>query len=230
MNIKLAKSIIVESLTNLEQRRGVLTLADVEAEVINNACLFYLKKQRDSTSYASSIEESFTGYLNSTQNLVPIIKAFIDVACQLFPDNYGEKEAAAAIVGIQQNVVWEGMWDYLRDYFESNHGRKIDNTETTTTIFYSNRHCRFVDNNMVSESEVERTININLIEDDEVIVAIAPTLSPKKAYLVATNDRVKTFKGYDPDYLFKVNFDEFEEVLRFTLEMPNRNLRIEYFE
>lgn len=230
METNLAKSILADSLTNLEQRRGGLTVADLEAEVINNACLYFLKQQKDSTAGATSIEDMFMGALNSTQNLIPIAKAFTDAACELFPDNYTAKEAIIAMNGIQQNVAWEGMWDFLRDYFESNHGRKIDNVESNTTIFYSNRHQRFENGIMVSESEVERTININFIEENEVVVGIAPSLSPKKAYLDSENGNTKQFKGYDPDYLFTIAFDEFEEVDKFVLEMPNRNLRIEYFE
>lgn len=230
MDINLAKSILADSLTNLEKRRGGLTVADLEAEVINNACLYFLKQQKESTSGASSIEEMFMGALNSTQNLLPIAKAFTDAARQLFPDNYTERNSIIAITGIQQNVAWEGMWDFLRDYFEANHGRKIDNVETNTSIFYSNRHQRFEHNSMVSESVVERTININFVEENDVIVGIAPSLSPKKAYLVSGNEKTKQYKGYDPDYLFTINFDEYEEVCKFTLEMPNRGLRIEYFE
>ena len=225
-----AKRILASSISNLHARRGQLTNSDLEAEIINNACLYYLKQQKDSTAAAKSIEEMFMGVLNTTQNLLPVSKAFTDAACELFPDYYTAKEAIIAMNGIQQNVAWEGMWDFLRDYFESNHGYKIDNVESNTTIFYSNRHQRFENEIMVSESEVERTININFIEENEVVVGIAPSLSPKKAYLTSENGNTKQFKGYDPDYLFTIAFDEFEEVDKFILEMPNRNLRIEYFE
>lgn len=225
-----AKRILSSSISNLHSRRGQLTNADLETEVINNACLVFLKNQKNATKDANSIEDMFKGILDSTLDIMPTAKAFTDAACELFPDYYSEKEAVSALMGIQQNVAWEGMWDFLRDYFEANHGRKIDNIETNATIFYSNKHQRFENGIMASESEVERTININFIEENEVVVGIAPSLSPKKAYLTSKNGNTKQFKGYDPDYLFTIAFDEFEEVDKFILEMPNRNLRIEYFE
>ena len=137
----------------------------------------------------------------------------------------------SALMGIQQNVLWDGMWEFLRDYFQKNHGIQIDDVETEPAIFYSNKHKRYENNSLVSESEVERTINLNFIDNKEVLViGIAPSLSPKKSYKVERNGNSVKYKGDDPDYLFTVTYDDFDEVEQFVLEMPNRGLKIVYFE
>lgn len=211
MNKETAKQVLAQSITNLQNRRGQITMADVEAEVINNACLNILKNK-------------------DTQNAIIYAQIFTESAQELIPQ-YSEKEAMSALMGIQQNVLWDGMWDFLRDYFQKNHGIQIDEVETEPAIFYSNKHKRYENNSLVSESEVERTINLNFIDNKEVLViGIAPSLSPKKSYKLEHNGNSVKYKGDDPDYLFAVTYDDFDEVEQFTLEMPNRGLKIVYFE
>lgn len=226
-----AKQILGQSISNLHQRRGSLNSNDLEAEVINNACLYILKNQKDKMREGNTIEAMFTGALNATQDSLPIAKAFTDGAMELFPEHYSIKEATVATMGIQQNVSWGGMWDFLRDYFQKNHGIQIDEVEAEPIIFYSNKHKRYENNSLVSESEVERTINLNFVNNKEVlIVGIAPSLSPKKSYKLENNGNRVTYKGEDPDYLFTITYDDFDEVEQFTLEMPKRGLKIVYFE
>lgn len=211
MNKESAKQVLAQSITNLQNRRGQITMADVEAEVINNACLNILKNK-------------------DTQNAIIYAQIFTESAQELIPQ-YSERESMSALMGIQQNVLWDGMWDFLRDYFQKNHGIQIDDVETEPAIFYSNKHKRYENNSLVSESEVERTINLNFIDNKEVLViGIAPSLSPKKSYKLERNGNSVKYKGDDPDYLFTVTYDDFDEVEQFTLEMPNRGLKIVYFE
>ena len=231
MNKETAKQILTNSISNLQKRRGNITVSDLETEVINNACLYILKKQKDKTSQGKTIEEMFLGALESTKNFIPISKDFTEAAMELFPDNYTEKNAIMATMGIQQNIAWEGMWDFLRDYFQKNHGKRIDNTEVSQSVFNSTKHQRFENENLVSESEVERIINVSYIDNkEEVIVEIAPSLSPKKARIISKTANKLVYKGFDPDYLFTIELDSFDEIENFTLEMPNRKLKIQYFD
>lgn len=231
MNKETAKQILSKSISNLQERRGDLTVGDIEAEVINNACLYILKNQKEKTQGSKTIEEMFLGALDATKDFVPFAQAFTEAAMELFPRHYTEKEAIPATFGIQQNIAWEGMWDHLRNYFQKNHGIQIDNVETTPTTFYSTSHKRYENNSLTSESEVERTINLSFIDNkQEIIVSIEPSLSPKKGYLISQEDKELKYKGYDADYLFSIKFDDFDEVETFILEMPNRNLKIVYFE
>ncbi len=209
MDIQKAKEILAKSIQNLQTRRGQITMVDVEAEVINNACLSILKNKNNA-------------------NAMSYANIFTKAASELITQ-YSEREAVSAMMGIPQNVQWEGMWDFLRDYFQKNHGFQIDSIETIPSIFYSTKHKRY--EVLTSESEVERTINISFINDKkEIVVSIEPSLSPKKGYVISKNQNQMQFKGFDPDYLFTVSFDTFNEVDTFVLEMPNRNLKIVYFE
>lgn len=211
MNKETAKQLLAQSITNLQNRREKINMADVEAEVINNACLNILKNK-------------------DTQNAIVYAQLFTESAKELIPQ-YSEEESLSALMSIPQNVQWDGMWDFLRDYFQKNHGIQIDDVETTPSIFYSTRHKRFENGVLISESDVDRTINLNFINDkEELIIGIAPTLSPKKSYQISQSGNQAKYKGYDPVYLFTVTYDSYEEVETFTLEMPNRNLKIIYLE
>lgn len=227
-----AKKILSQSVSNLIERREKITSGDLEAEVINNACLAILQNQKNKMQKGKNLEEMILGAIEGSGDSAKITKSFTDAATELFPNHYGIKEYANASIAVQQNIAWEGMWDFLRDYFQKNHGISIDEIETRPLIFYSTEHKRYENNNLVSESpDVERTINLNFINGkQEIIVSIEPSLSPKKGFIVSDEEDKLQFKGYDPDYLFTVHFDEFEEVERFILEMPNRNLKIIYFE
>lgn len=211
MNTQTAKINLYNSIKNLQSRRDKLTMADIEAEVINNACLEILKTK-------------------DVSNASVYAQAYAQAGIELIPE-YSEKEAMNAQIGIPQNVNWDGMWDFLRDYFQKNHGIQIDDIETEPIIFYSSKHKRYENNSFVSESEVERTINLNFVDDREkLVVGIAPSLSPKKSYILERSDNSIKYRGNDPDYLFTVSYDDFDEIVQFTLEMPNRGLKIVYFE
>ena len=197
-----AKQILAQSISNLHQRRGSINSSDLETEVINNACLYILKNQKDKMHKGNTIEEMFMGALNATQDFVPIAKAFTDGAMELFPEHYTVKEAMVATMGIQQNVAWDGMWDFLRDYFQKNHGIQIDEVETDPTIFYSSKHKRYENNSIVSESEVERTINLNFVDNkEELLVGIAPSLSPKKSYKIESTGNSVKYKAVSYTHL-----------------------------
>ena len=115
--------------------------------------------------------------------------------------------------------------------FRSNHGVEINEVTTSITkVFSSIRHERFENNILVSESEVDRVININFDNEDNILVSIAPSLSPKKAALKSESENKKTYIGFDTDYSFIIDFDDFDEIETFTLEMPNRHLKIVYYE
>lgn len=231
MDKERAKAILIQNISNLQKRRNQLFTEDLEAEVINSACLEVLKKRKEQTSQSSNIEGLFAAIITSTEDIVPIAKSFTDAALELFPQNYTHREAIIALQGISNNVMWEGMWDYLRDYYQKNHGWSIDDVQTDNIIFYSSKHERIENGSLTSESQVARTININRIEDtDEIIVSIEPSLSPKKGFLKESEERMQIYNGYDPDFRFYIYYDEFGEIEKFILERTDRNLQLHYYE
>ncbi len=200
------------SLYNLQKRKGQLTVEQVEAEVINLASLEILKNKR--------IWEA-----------VEITQAFVNSAKHLIPQ-YGAREEISALMSVPMNVQWDGIWEFLRNYFMSNHGFDIDGDNSAETkIFYSTRHKRFEFDKMVNDCEADRTIDI-LFSDDRkgILVNIQPTLHAKKGYLTSKSEGLWVYTGADPDYKFTVVLDEIDEIEKFVLEMPNRSLRLEYFE
>jgi hypothetical protein len=222
-----ATKVLHDSFQHLMKRNGQLNLGDVEAEVINQACKYIIKNENglktvhDVTQIGSVIGENMIH--------LPTATAFTSAASRLFPDHYGKSEIAAGNNGIIQNISWAGMWDFLSDYFLKNHGITIDNTEKEPIIFYSVHHDRYQDGQMVNSSPVERNINLVFLEErQEVIVSIEPTLSAKKARLISKKDDVYTYQGYDPDYIFHVHLNRFDEIDQFILELPNRNLKLIY--
>lgn len=231
MDKKSVIKILNDSIVDLERRRGRIGIPDIEAEVINNACLAILKHGFEAGRGSKSLDEMILNVENSVNDAPNIIGLFTDAAKELFPEHYSEHHAAGHYLMIMTNLRWDGMWDYLRDYFKKNHGISIDGIKTLETTLYSTRHQRFENNFLVSESEVARTININFIDNkNEILVSIEPSLSPKKGYLVGHYGSEFQYNGTDPDYKFRVFMDDFNEIEKFILEMPNRNLTIVYLE
>lgn len=187
-------------------------MTQVEAEVINLSCLEILK-----TRQAYKAIEITQYFINSAKALVP---------------EYNDARAAIAQFGVMQNIGWDGMWEFLKNYFMSNHGYSIDgDVSTESKIFYSTRHERYEFNNRVADTPADRTIDLLFTEERKIIlVNVQPTLSAKKGNLIERSNGKLIYLGSDPDYRFTVLFDEIDEINKFILEMPNRNLRIEYFE
>ena len=201
------------SLFNLKERKGHLTLEQVETEVINLACLEILKNKQNPRT-----QDTTQKFSNAAKNIFP---------------RYTDAHATIAFLGVSQNVGWDGMWEFLKNYFMANHGFNIDGVDDSSEskIFYSTRHIRYEMNKEVANTPADRTIDL-LFTDDRtiVLVNILPTLSAKKANIIERVNNNLVYVGADPDYKFTIIFDEIDEISKFILEMPNRNLRIEYFE
>ena len=203
-----AKKILTNSISNLHSYRGSITNQDIDAEVINNVCLIILRKRREKPNHKDSLGDLLTNLLAIENDIPILIKAFTDAAIELFPDYFGVRNVLAVYLGVPNNLSWEGMWDFLADYFRSNHGVEINEVTTSITkVFSSIRHERFENNILVSESEVDRVININFDNEDNILVSIAPSLSPKKAALKSESENKKTYIGFDTDYSFIIDFE-----------------------
>lgn len=229
MDLNSAKNILGKGLQNIQNRQGRLTIQDVEAEVINQACRYIIQNYSAQIESVHDINQIGSVIMNNTQ-FQPIALKFVDAASEFFPNDYGEDERKAAFSGIYSNISWAGMWDFLRDYFQKKHGEAIDDVESEPMIFYSKKHKRYEHGVQVSESEVERNVNLNFFNNQsEVIVSIEPTLSAKKGFLISNNNNTLIYNGADPDYRFIIKLDKYDEVEEFVLELPNRALKLCYF-
>ena len=230
-----ALRILTDAFTRLANKNnGNLTLDEVEAEVINQACKYIIENHKDQLTTVSDIYQ-INSVLDRNERFMPIVSVFTSAARTIFPDNYGQAETFAAINGIRQNIAWSGMWAFLVDYFQKKHGINIDDTMKAPITFYSTRHIRYENEIMVYDSAqqetkpVKRSVNFNFLNNKErLIVSIEPTLSPKSATLIKNYNNIYVYRGDDPDYEFEVHVNRFDMVEKFIFKMPNRNLKIVY--
>lgn len=157
-----------------------------------------------------------------------IFKEYTSAAEELFSNM---ESLFATWLGFQATLAWDGLWDFLREYFQNKLGRPIDEIEIITETYNSSFHKRYERNILVSESAVERIVKIIFSEDKkECLLSISPSLSEKKAYLKSTVNNSHTYIGSDPDYKFVITFDFLDSIEHVSLILTNRNVRIEYFE
>lgn len=228
--INKAFELLSKSKDSLLSKHSHISVSDIEADVINVACKFIIENFRNEIASNHNINEMHP-QVQQNMKFQPLAQIFTGIAKEIYPNKYTVREEQAGQLAIIQNISWGGMWDFLRDYFEKKHNAQIDNVKSETTTFYSSRHERFQNNEMVSASDVERIVMLNFSENkNEVIVSIEPTLSAKKARLINDNQNELKYQGYDEDYVFHISLSFFDEVDKFTLEMPKRNLKIIYNE
>ena len=231
MNIDKARQILTQSITNLEKRKGGITQGDLEAEVINNACLAIIKNQNEKMGRGNSIREILLGAINSSQENQVIASSFIGAARELLPEYFSEAEAESAMISIEQNLSWDGMWDFLTDYFRENHGMIIEDDESIPVIFFSERQETFEDGILLMTTEKEKTIFINFSKDHhQVTVKIDPDLPLQEGILTAREGRVLKYKNKEKHYFFTIHYDEFNEVKSFVFEDFENHTEIFYYE
>jgi hypothetical protein len=134
-------------------------------------------------------------------------------------------------LGFAATAEWDGLWNFLREYFDSTLGIQID-IETRKTLRYdSSIHNRYENGALVTSSEANRKVTINLSDDmNNAQFSISETLSNKEAYLISTEDNKYIYEGTDPDFNFIFVLDSYSNIESFSLIRTDRNLRIDYLE
>lgn len=231
MNREKARQILTQSITNLEKRKGGVTQGDLEAEVINNACLAIIKNQNDKIGKGTNIREILVGALNSSEDYHKIANDFINAANDLLPEYFDKEEAEIVLTGIEQNLAWDGMWEFLVDYFEKNHGIKIEEDEPPPVIFFSDRQQKYEEGELISETEDEKTIYISFSQNKkEVKVKIDHELPTKKGILVSKDGLSYIYKNEKLNYTFTIQYDDYEEVASLTINFEDEDLEVIYLE
>ena len=231
MNRDKARQILTESITNLEKRNGSITQGDLEAEVINNACLAIIKNQNEKIGNGKSIKDLLLGALNSSEDYYPIANAFIDAAKELLPEYFSEEEVDVVTTGIEQNIAWDGMWDFLIDYFKRNHGINIDSSESSTAFFFSERQQKYEGGFLIEDTKNDKTVYISFdSKKEKIIVSIDPDLPENEALLIGKEKKTLRYCNDKNNHIFSINFDEFDEIESFVLDLPYKNTEIIYLE
>lgn len=123
-----AKNILHDSIESFVDQNGVINAANLEAEVINNTCLYILGNQRKKGLQQNSIQDMFLSILKDAQenNSVEVTRVFTEAALEVFHKHYTAAMAINATLAVQQNIGWDGMWEFLKKYYIKNHKIDID--------------------------------------------------------------------------------------------------------
>lgn len=196
------------------QRNGEnLTKQDIEPVVMNLAYLEVMQAKNSGQFIDSS--KVLADYANAANELIPQLN--------FQPEMVGP--------GYHATIAWDGLWEFLQDYFSSKLGWSIDDEEIVSERFNSSSHTREESGEFVSRSDVKRTVEFMFKEDKKtLVVRISETLSDKKAVLESENGNRKIYRGTDPDYRFTIVYDPFGSVEEFVLDLLPRRLRITYHE
>lgn len=179
-----------DSLVDLKNRRGQISLDNVCAEVINNACLDILRNRKNN-SYDTKVEKE-------------IEMAYIACAKKIFP-TFSEKFVDAAQTGITQNVEWAEMWNFLRQYFKENHDMNIDEIRTNLKTFTSNKQSKYQQDNLIATATDLRIVKVEYIDMMNILISIEPNVSLKSAELTGSIAGIGIFQCDDPDYKFEIH-------------------------
>lgn len=126
---------------------------------------------------------------------------------------------------------WDGLWNFLREYFVSKLGVKIDNDTRKILRLDSSIHQRFENDMLITSSKVPRKIVVDLSEDmKNAQFSISESLSNKEANLTSVIDEKYIYIGTDPDFMFEFELDSLGNIEKFSLTRTDRNLRIDYLE
>lgn len=209
-----AKNVIIRNLNILIQRSGEnnVNQEQFQALVLNLAYLHVMKQRRKGIAV----------------NQIEVLKEYADSACELIPET---PNLMMTLGGYMATLQWDGLWDFLREYFLDKLGIAIDNVSMIGESFNSSFHRRYENGHLTSEDYADRIVSIQFSDDKkECLLRISPTLSDKKAYLYSIEERQHIYNGTDPDYKFIIYYDRFGSIERFSLVRTDRDLRIDYYE
>jgi hypothetical protein len=209
------KDTFIRALNTYIQRNGEnLTKQDIEPVVMNLAYLEVLQAKKS----GRHVDE------------FNVLADYSSIANELFPQlNFHQPEAV--LFGYQATIQWDGLWEFLQEFFASKLGWSIDIEEVVSERFDSASHTREQYGQFVSKSDIKRKVEL-LFKDEKrtVVVRISESLSEKKAFLESVNGNRKVYRGTDPDYRFTIVYDDFGTIEEFVLELMPSSLRITYHE
>lgn len=117
ITIQEAKLIMVKSLESFYRHNETLNLQQLQAECINNACFYYLQK-------SSGLFGLSPVGMAISQNPMLIGKTFGEATQQIVPQ-FSDAMVANSGLAVLQNSQWEGIEDFLEDYFLRIHKQNI---------------------------------------------------------------------------------------------------------
>ena len=159
---------------------------------------------------------------------------YTQAALEVIPEYHNDVKDprySALYFGFDATAEWDGLWNFLIEYFESKLGISLDNDTRTTYRLDSTFHKRYEYGTLITTSEANRKVTIILSDDKRNgHFFVSDTLSNKEANLTSVNGNRYLYTGTDPDFLFEFVMDNFNNVEKFSITRTDKNLRIDYFE
>ena len=142
------KDTFIRALNTYIQRNGEnLTKQDIEPVVMNLAYLEVLQAKKS----GRHVDE------------FNVLADYSSIANELFPQLNFQPEAL--LFGYQATIQWDGLWEFLQNYFISKLGWNIDENNLLIERFDSSSHTREEFGQFVSKSDVIRKVEIIFSEN-----------------------------------------------------------------
>jgi hypothetical protein len=198
--------------------REELNAEEFQPLVLNIAYLEIAKAKRNHLPYDT--RKLFNEYTQAALAVIPG-----------YEKEVSDPRYATMYFGFAATAEWDGLWNFLREYFESKLGVSIDNEKRITLRFDSSRHNRYQYGNLVAHSEVLRKVVISLDQNmKNGQFSISESLSNKEGSLVSVTGNKYIYIGTDTDFMFEFDLDSYGNIESFSLVRTDLNLRIDYLE
>jgi hypothetical protein len=198
--------------------KAKLNAEEFEPLVLNIAYLEIAKAKKNHIHYDT--RKLFIEYTKAALEVIPEYEKVVN-----------DPRHSTLYIGFEATTEWDGLWNFLREYFESKLGVSIDSEVRKKLRFDSSIHNRFENEKLVSSSEAIRKVEINLSQDmKNAQFSISESLSNKEGNLISVKGNNYIYMGTDPDYRFEFILDSYGNIEIFTIIRTDRNLRIDYLE
>lgn len=226
MQADMLKQDILTSLADLKRRFGTLSNDDIAADIINVICKHIISSTK--FNYKTS-SQPMMFFQNNWANCSSYVMEVVSSLRKELPEIITEQTTMALTQNVCFNLGWNEMPAFLDNYFSEKHEQSSLNGEEQFD-FMSIKHERFVNNCMVANSQVDRNIRISCWNGRrDMTIAINPTLSLKRAHLVRRSHNLYIYQGVDPDYIFEVRFDDFDDIDYVSVSLSSRNLKLAFY-
>ena len=198
--------------------RTKLNVEEFQPLVLNIAYLEIAKAKKNHLPYDT--RKSFIEYTQAALEVIPEYEKEVN-----------DPRYSTMYLGFNATAEWDGLWNFLREYFESKLGVSIDNETRKTLRFDSSMHNRYENGELVTSSEALRKVAIGLSQDmKNAQFSISESLSNKESNLISVKGNKYIYVGTDPDFMFEFILDSYGNIEIFSLIRTDRNLRIDYLE
>ncbi len=218
--------LILESITDLRAHFSSLSDDDIAADIINVTCKYIIESKH--FDYRTS-QQPMTYFHHNWASCNSFVS---EVIMSLRPNLNGiitDQTCQALTQNVCFNLGWSEMPTFLNNYFSEKHGRSQYEDEEMFD-FMSVEHNRYHNSQLVSSSKVDRNISVKCWNNrEDMSIEITPSLSLKRGRLEKILGKLYLYRGVDPDYLFEIKFNQFDEIEYVSVTLQSRGLKLSFY-